>query len=401
LQGSNVSGTTPMQSVASAAAGTLRKVRIDLLRGISILLVVLDHLAQRIPPGMGVLRTFLPARIVAGFFTHGYEAVFIFFVISGFLITSLSLGRWHRLKQIDLKAFYALRFARIVPCLLVLVAALSVLDLLGVKDYVMEHDNQTLPGALTAALGLYLNWYEGYTGQYLPAGWDVLWSLSIEEVFYIGFPLVCLVLRRKWLLTAFLILLSLSLPWTRAAALSTSEIWHEKAYLPGMAAIATGVLTALVATKFRPKRRLWINLLTIIGSLGIAAVLFADDILWRALHEGLLLVLTFSSACLLLAFHRSERSGSYNPLPGTAWLCAFGRLSYETYLTHVFVVFAAVEVFRATGASLKFGILWYPPAVALCWLLAMLVDKTLSTPCNRALRKRLIRPSGSRAARLP
>jgi peptidoglycan/LPS O-acetylase OafA/YrhL len=385
----------PTRYLTPATAGTLRNVRIDLLRGISILLVVLDHLAQRIPPGMGVLGTFLPARIIDGFFTHGYEAVFIFFVISGFLITSMSFDRWDRLSQIDLKAFYALRFARIVPCLLVLVAVLSLLDLLGVRDFVMEHANQSLPGALTAALGLYLNWYEGYTGHYLPAGWDVLWSLSIEEVFYIGFPLVCLVLRRQWLLIAFLVLLALSLPWTRAAALATSEVWREKAYLPGMAAIATGVLTALLATKFRAKR--WATVLILIGWLGIAAVLFADDILWRAFHEGLLLVLTLSTACLLLAFHRPERPGSDKPLPGTAWLCTFGRLSYELYLTHVFVVFAVVEIFRLTGASLNLGILWYPPAVALCWLLAKLVDKTLSTPCNRALRSRLIRLRGSRA----
>jgi peptidoglycan/LPS O-acetylase OafA/YrhL len=388
---------SPTQFTTRPASGTLRNVPIDLLRGVSILLVVLDHLAQRIPPAQGVLGTLLPARVFDGLFTHGYEAVFIFFVISGFLITSMSLDRWQRLDQIHLRAFYALRFARIVPCLFVLVAALSLLDLLGVKHFAMEHNNQTLAGAITAALGLYLNWYEGYTGHYLPGGWDVLWSLSIEEAFYIAFPLVCLVLRRQALLTAFLVLLALSLPWTRAAALTTNEIWHEKAYVPGMAAIAMGVLTALAATRIQPKRPLWVYLLTISGSLGIVAVLFADDILWRVFHEGLLLVLTISAACLLLALHRPERSGSDKPLSGTAWICAFGRLSYEMYLTHMFVVFAVVEVFRITGASLKFGILWYMPTVVLCWALAILVDRFLSTPWNGALRKRLIGPQRSRA----
>ena len=154
-------------------------------------------------------------------------------------------------------------------------------------------------------MGLYLNWYEGYTGHYLPAGWDVLWSLSIEEVFYIGFPVACLLLRREWLLSSFLVVLALSLPWTRAAALAINEVWHAKAYLPGMAAIATGVLTALLATKFHPKR--WTSVLIVVGSLGIGATLFADDILWRAFHEGLLLVLALSSACLLLAFRRPGR----------------------------------------------------------------------------------------------
>jgi peptidoglycan/LPS O-acetylase OafA/YrhL len=373
--------------------GTSRNARIDLLRGVAILLVILDHLAQRIPPGRSVLGTFLPARFIDGLFTHGYEAVFVFFVISGFLITSMSLDRWQRVNQIDVRVFYALRFARIVPCLLVLVAVLCVFDLLSVKNYVIHHANQSLFGTAGAALGLYLNWYEGYTGNFLPAGWDVLWSLSIEEVFYIGFPIVCLVLRRERLLALCLYLLAFALPCTHAAALATNEVWHEKAYLPGMAAIAMGVLTALLAIKFQPKR--WTTVLVVVGSAGLGAVLFADDILWRAVHEGLLLVLTISTACLLLAFHQPARSEADKALPGTAWLCAFGRLSYELYLTHIFIVFAVVDVFHATAASPRLGILWYVPGVALCWLLAMLVDKTLSTPCNRALRKRLI---GSRRA---
>jgi peptidoglycan/LPS O-acetylase OafA/YrhL len=220
-------------TLATPAHGALRNARIDLLRGVSILLVILDHVAQRIPPGRGVLGTFLPARVIDGFFTHGYEAVFIFFVISGFLITSMSFDRWRRLNQIDLKAFYALRFTRIVPCLLVLIAVLSMLDLLGVRTYVMEHANQSLPGTLTAAVGLYLNWYEGY-------------------------------------LSSFLVVLALSLPWTRAAALAINEVWHAKAYLPGMAAIATGVLTALLAAKFQPKR--WASVLIVDGSLGIGLI---------------------------------------------------------------------------------------------------------------------------------
>jgi peptidoglycan/LPS O-acetylase OafA/YrhL len=56
---------------ATTATRTLRNSRIYLLRGISILLVALDHLAQRIPPARGVLGTFLPARVIDGLFTHG------------------------------------------------------------------------------------------------------------------------------------------------------------------------------------------------------------------------------------------------------------------------------------------------------------------------------------------
>ncbi len=86
------------------------------------------------------------------------------------------------------------------------------------------------------------------TPGYLPGNWDVLWSLSIEEVFYIGFPLACLLTRRRWVLVPLLTLLALSMPWTHAA-LRGNEIWQEKAYLPDMSAIAIGVLGALLAAR--------------------------------------------------------------------------------------------------------------------------------------------------------
>ena len=66
-----------------------------------------------------------------------------------------------------------------------LVAVLAMLDLAGVDGYVINKPGQSLHGAIGSAFGLYLNVYEAHNG-YLPANWDVLWSLSIEEVFSIS-----------------------------------------------------------------------------------------------------------------------------------------------------------------------------------------------------------------------
>jgi peptidoglycan/LPS O-acetylase OafA/YrhL len=369
-----------------------RNPRIDLLRGVAILLVVVHHLYLRVPLTDCAWLAGVPERVLLGFGMHGYEAVFLFFVISGFLITSNALQRWGRLDRIDIAEFYARRFARIVPCLLALVAVLCVLHGLRVPHYTIVHPNQSLPRAVFAALGLHLNWYEGVTG-YLPGSWDVLWSLSIEEVFYIGLPLLCLAVRRTWLLTPLLLALAVSLPWTRAA-LAGNEIWQEKAYLPGMAAIATGVLAALWVARVPAPSRAWIRTLAIVGTLGVGTVIFADDLLWRETHQFGMLVLTGSAASLVMAAHWHERSGAHASWHLTAWIESFGRLSYEIYLTHMFVVFSIVQLYEGSGSDARFIPLWYAATAAACWLLGVGVDRGLSTPSNRSLRQWLL---GSRA----
>lgn len=380
-----------LQTLAAPTTPAATKMRsrnagIDLLRGLSILLVVLHHLGLRIPFSKTLVGEYLPKRLcdVANF--NGYEAVFVFFVISGFLIATNAFERWGCLVEIDIRAFYVRRASRILPCLLVLVFVLSVLAKMGVAYYVIERPDQSLLRAIGAALGLHMNWYEGHTG-YLPGGWDVLWSLSIEEVFYLGFPLVCLTLRRDWLLVPALALLALSLPLTHAA-LAANEIWQEKAYLPGMAGIAAGVLAAWIAHRV-PRPSGWLAIACLWGGvLGLLAVLCAGDVLWTLMADAELLVLTASSASLVLALHWRQTARARLVIPGTWWLRHIGGLSYEIYLTHMFVVFGVVRLFRAQGSEMRLAFLWYIPTLLLCWGLGYTVARWLSQPCERFLRAR-------------
>jgi len=355
---------------------------IDLLRGLSILLVVIHHVGLRIPLRQGVLGTFMPKWSLNALIYNGYEAVFVFFVISGFLITSNTLTRWGSLGAMHARTFYARRASRILPCLVILVAVLSLLALTGIREFEIFHTAQSLPRAIFSALGLHLNWYEGVTG-YLPGNWDVLWSLSIEEVFYLGFPLLCLGLRREKFMVPVLVLLALSLPFTRAA-LAGNEIWQEKAYLPGMAGIAMGVLGAILAKHVRPRA---LPLLFILGAAGLVSVFCFGDVLWRIMRNGSMLLLTFSAVLLVLAFHWQGEGA--RPIPGTGWLRSFGLLSYEIYLTHMFVVWPVVRAFKARGGGLWWGFLWYAPAVAASWLLGWLVARYVSIPGERVMRRYL------------
>lgn len=374
-----------------AKTGLARNPGIDLLRGVSIVLVLLHHTGLRIRLAKGVLAAYLPAQFLDDLNFNGYEAVFVFFVISGFLIATHSIHRWGKLASIDMRAFYTRRAARILPCLLALVAVLALLHVAGVSGYVISAKGQSLPGAVFSALTLHLNWYEGLHG-YLPASWDVLWSLSIEEVFYLAFPLACFALRKDRILAPALVALAACLPWSLKSIVG-NPIWREKAYLPGMAAIAVGVLAALLAAHWQHPPRFVRWIAVSLGTLGIAAVLGFEAQLWPWLHWSTLLVLCLSAACLLLGFHWHSPAKPAWQIPGTGWLQSFGRLSYEIYLTHMFVVLTVLGFYYARGGDPRFGIFWYLPAVAGSWILGWLVARFFSAPAERLLRTRLLQPA--------
>jgi peptidoglycan/LPS O-acetylase OafA/YrhL len=376
---------------------------IDVLRGLCIVFVVLHHINLRVrfdstPPGLMMGRAV--SRVL---FWNGYYGVIVFFVISGFLITTWTLRRWGGLGAMGARTFYRMRFARIVPCLAGLLVILAILDRAGVPRFVINTQHTSLGRALVAASTFHINWLEAKTG-YLPASWDVLWSLSVEEVFYLFFPLVCLLFRKPWLIAAFLSCFLILGPYARIH--TQNQLWSEYGYPSNMDGIALGCLAALLAAAVKLGGRA--NLALRISGTALCVFIVAFRATVNRLHlyaAGLdVSVLELGTALLLIALQPSfnqraasvagpeETPASQWFLRGTAWLRWFGRNSYEVYLTHMFVIWPLFFLFVRWKLGPNSMPLLFVTATALAGALGYAVERFYSDPLNRRLRSRLTLP---------
>ena len=369
---------------------------IDVLRGLSILAVILLHVWIRFA-GMHVrLGADWPKYAQHFIFRNGGNGVTTFFAVSGFLITLTSLRRFGSLDAIRPRAFYRIRFARIMPLLLLMLAVLSVLHLLRVDGYIINQKFFTLPRALFSALTFHLNWLEASRNAYLPACWTVLWSLSIEEMFYLFFPLISLVLFRggragRWAwITLALTFFALG-PFARVVW-AKNDLQAENSYLAGMASIALGCLTAYLVDRLshRSVRTAWLRVAEIAGWAGILLIA-----IWPWPHSYVMFTLGRSgtddallalSVCFVMAGVTLRRKRGSRWSAPLRW---FGRHSYELYLSHGFIIVAGVALYarhyahqhsRPIVAVSTIGMLL--ATAPLAWALA----RWFSEPANRWLR---------------
>jgi peptidoglycan/LPS O-acetylase OafA/YrhL len=358
-----------------------RSAGIDFLRGLAILAVVALHLRIHIPMKSHFIERW-PEHLRLIVFGSGYYGVMVFLVISGYLITSISLRRWGSLQSVRPVAFYQLRFARIAPPLLLLIAILIPPHLAGIPGFVIPSDKASLWTVVLAAITFRINTLEA-AGYFLPACWGVLWSLSIEETFYLGFPIAARFLRKD---AAFIVLLGTFIVLGPMARTLWPD-FDDHTYLECMDGIAFGCLAAITGSRWKPSKRIgWL-----IFAVGTAAVLFIEVFRGSVQHFGLtrnglyVTILEFGTACLLLVFPQIPSTAiarsSSQPIRFA------GRYSYEIYLSHGFITIGFATVFERYHLSSSWTAPSYLIGTILCIALGYGVSVFFSEPTNRALRR--------------
>jgi peptidoglycan/LPS O-acetylase OafA/YrhL len=357
---------------------------VDLLRGLAIFLVLMNHVNMRLLIAGVPYTDGLPEQLVSSLVWNGQLGVQIFFAISGFLITATTLRRWRSLSDVSLRGFYLMRFARIVPLLSLLLFVLTILHFAQVKYFVVSAKTGGLGRALLAALTFHVNVLEARRG-YLPGNWDILWSLSVEEIFYLFFPLVARLLGRGKLLIALLLGLVVMGPFARTVLTRGNEVWKEYSYLGGMDAIALGCLTALLLSRFRFSRAALWMLGSIGGSLVILVMGFSIRVeTWGLVRSGLNMTILAIGTCMVIA--TVEQAKWRSPCLMSP-LLNLGQRSYEIYLTHMFVVFGLFQLFVLVGKPLGGVPALFLGVVFIASLLGEAVARLYSEPMNRLIRE--------------
>ena len=356
---------------------------IDLLRGLAIFFVLMNHVNIRLLGAKVLYTKFLPAQLVHLLVWNGQLGVQMFFAVSGFLITSITLRRWGALSNVSLRDFYLFRFARTAPLLLLLLTILSGMHFAHVHNFVVTEKTGGLGRAVLAALTFHVNVLEARRG-YLPGSWDVLWSLSVEEMFYLFFPLVCRVFGRGKLFIVILLSFVVLGPFGRTVLSHGNEVWQEYSYLGGMEAIALGCLTALIVSRTRFSR----PVLWPLGSSGAAIVISSLVFSLQAYRgwpgrTGLNMTILALGTCMFIAATAQTQWRSPRFLTP---LLKIGQYSYEVYLTHMFVVFGFFGLFLDVSKPMRLVPVLFIATILISGVLGAAVAGFYSEPMNRFLR---------------
>ena len=280
----------------------------------------------------------------------GFIGVDIFFVISGYLITSIILKELVTTGSFSFKHFYERRIRRILPALLFVM----LVSLPFAWMYLLPSNLIDFSKSILFSLGFSSNFYFHYSGQVYGATDGLLkpflhtWSLSVEEQFYILFPIVLLItfkFIRKYLIYVLIIgfIISLGLAeWTSRNYPSASFYFlHARMW----ELIAGSILAYFEIIKgHRSKNQLLNLILPTIGLLLIGySIIFFDD---NIFHPSFYTLFPIIGVCLIIWF--SNKDELITKILSTKLFVGVGLISYSLYLWHypIFAFARTTHVFK-------------------------------------------------------
>jgi peptidoglycan/LPS O-acetylase OafA/YrhL len=335
----------------------MRAKRLDIqaLRALAVSLVVIYHIWPSVIPG-------------------GYVGVDIFFVISGFLITSHLLKEVVRTGTVSVTHFWARRIRRLLPASLTVLFASFIALLIWLPKSMWAQNLFEI-----AASALYVeNWalaansVDYLAAENAPSLVQHYWSLSVEEQFYLVWPLLILIVlamskKTKWIAVALAALLVFSLVF------SVTETGRSEAPAYFVTPTRAWEFAAGSLLAFAPVIR-WVRVRVVVQWLGLGLIGAAAFMLTAETpYPGSAALLPVVGAALLIWAGEADTPWAPSTIAPFGPIQLIGDLSYGIYLWHwpLTVLYPYV---RGSGAELRGGLVILASSVVLAWLTKKFIE---------------------------
>jgi peptidoglycan/LPS O-acetylase OafA/YrhL len=342
---------------------------LDGIRAISVLIVVLGHsgLEALVPGGLGVT---------------------IFFFLSGYLITTLMLTEHERTGGINILNFYTRRVFRLVPPLIISLAI----------AYGLTYTKLLSGGITGAGLAAQLLYFANYYGLFfdpgntIPDGTGILWSLAVEEHFYILYPLLMTLMLGSALRPRTIgVLLGggcLAVLVWRIHLVQSPGFVSDRTYYGSDTRIDSIIYGCILAVVANPRqqtnrtRMSWVHW----AILAAAAVTLLLTLVYRDMAFRETIRYSIQGLALMPIFYFAVRfsdNGLFRKL-NLPWMATLGAYSYAIYLIHYVVIMVIVKNTPAVAAK---SVILFPTALLISIAYAAAIDRWVD-PYFKQLRRK-------------
>lgn len=310
-------------------------------------------------------------------FNAGVAGVDLFFVLSSFLITELLLRERERTGRIDVRAFYVRRALRIWPLYYVFLTLAVLLEPL-----VAGGTGQALGMTAVQAAGFYAfigNWVAAFSPAKINSVAIILWTVSIEEQFYLVWPALMRWITPKRLLLTSLTMIAIATVTRTWLVLNDADLEMLKANtFARLDSLAAGALLALALRRWKLKlssEARWMlfaaGLFTMVAT---CRYLRLEPMVWYA--ELLTFPLwSLASVMLMLSVYRQDDAADPPSLLASAPLVYLGRISYGIYVWHMACIVALASCGLMRRGDLLIGFYALPLSIAVAALSYHLLEK--------------------------